>query len=106
MSRKIKRASIIAIIIYVMINSFVWGLMKAYINSHNAISHDKLAMAQVTDSPNGKKISVMGTCFYIPDKREDKSRVDCALQTLIPIKIRTASEIFRQTGQKIAEEIS
>lgn len=105
MSRKLKRVSILAVIIYIMINSFVWGLMKAYINSHNAISNEKLVMAQITDSPNGKKISVMGNSFYISSEKKEDNRLKNTLESFIPAKIKAASEIFKRTGRDIVREV-
>lgn len=104
MTRKIKRASILAVIIYIMINSFVWGLMKAYINSYNAVNHEKLVMAQICDSPDGKEISIMGSSFCINSEAEDSSCAQKAVKSLIPVKIRAAAVIFMQTGQEIVQE--
>ena len=72
--RKIKRASILAVIIYIMINGFVWGLMKAYINSYNSINRDKLVMAQITDKPDGKEIKILGGSFIIPENIQIRKR--------------------------------
>ena len=33
--KKLKRAAILSVFIYIMINGFIWGFMKAYINCSN-----------------------------------------------------------------------
>lgn len=104
MTKKVKRASILAVCIYIMINSFVWGLMKAYINSYNAVNHEKLVMAQICESPDGKEISIMGNRFHIPSEAGESSSISKALSSLISVKIRTAAAIFMQTGQEIVQE--
>ncbi|MCM1225874.1 MAG: hypothetical protein NC320_00410 [Clostridium sp.] len=106
MTRKLKRASILAVIIYVMINLFVWGLMKAYINSHNAVNHDKLVMAEISDDKDGKRVSIMGNSFCVPEKEREKNGVDNALLSLLPSEIKAVSEIFRLSGQEIVQEVS
>ena len=57
--RKIKRASILAVFIYVMINGFVWGFMKAYLNSYNIISKDQLVMAEVNNNNSKTEIKIL-----------------------------------------------
>lgn len=104
MTRKTKRASILAVFIYIMINSFVWGLMKAYINSYNAVNHEQLVMAQISDSSEGKEISIMGNSFYISSERDERSNTAKTISSLIPVKIRIAEELFMQTGQEIVQE--
>lgn len=104
MTRKTKRAAILAVCIYIMVNSFVWGLMKAYINSYNSVNHEKLAMAQINDSSDGKEISIMGNSFYIPSEADEKSSTAETISSLIPVKIRIAAAIFMQTGQEIVQE--
>ncbi len=104
MSRKIKRVSILAVIAYVMINSFVWGLMKAYVNSYNAVNHEQLAMVSISDKPAGKEINVMGIKINAPQQNMRDEKISCALKTLVPLKIRAAAIIFMQTGQEIVQE--
>lgn len=106
MTRKLKRASILAVIIYVMINFFVWGLMKAYINSHNAVNHDKLVMAEISDDKNGKRVSIMGNSFCVLEKEHEKNDVDNALLSLLPSEIKAVSGIFKMSGQEIVQEVS
>ncbi len=105
MTRKTKRASVLAVCIYIMVNSFVWGLMKAYINSYNAVNHEQLVMAQINDSSDGKEISIMGNSFYISSETTDKSTTAKTIGSLIPVKIRIAAAIFMQTGQEIVQEV-
>ena len=62
--RKIKRASILAVFIYVMINGFVWGFMKAYLNSYNIISKDQLVMAEVNNNNSKTEIKILNKKFY------------------------------------------
>lgn len=104
MTRKTKRASILAVCIYIMVNSFVWGLMKAYINSYNAVNHEQLVMAQISDSSDGKEISIMGNSFYISSETNDKGNTAKTICSLIPVKIRIAAALFMQTGQEIVQE--
>lgn len=87
--RKIKRASILAVIIYIMINGFVWGLMKAYINSYNSINRDKLVMAQITDKPDGKEIKILGGSFIIPENNSDTQAVYTANMSKIFRRLQT-----------------
>ena len=101
---KIKRASILAFIIYIMINGFVWGLMKAYINSYNSINRDKLVMAQITDKPDGKEIKILGGSFIIPENNSDTQAVYTAAWSLMPDKIKAAAKLFMRIGQDTVQE--
>lgn len=103
MSRNFKRRITLAVIIYIMINCFAWGIMKAYINSHNCVSRDKLVMAQISDTENGKKVSVIGGSITIPDEKHRENDVYSSIKTLIPLKIRVAEEIFAEAAEKISE---
>lgn len=105
MTRKTKRAAILAVSIYIMINSFVWGLMKAYINSYNAVNHEQLAMAQISDSSDGKEISIMGKSFYISSETKETSSTARTISSLIPARIRLAAVLFMQTAQEIVQEV-
>ena len=80
--RKIKRASILAVFIYVMINGFVWGFMKAYLNSYNIISKDQLVMAEVNNNNSKTEIKILNKKFYF-----DKNKSLCSANTLIFHKI-------------------
>ena len=71
--RKIKRASILAVFIYVMINGFVWGFMKAYLNSYNIISKDQLVMAEVNNNNSKTEIKILNKKFYF-----DKNKFVCS----------------------------
>lgn len=100
---KLKRASILAIIIYIMINSFVWGLMKVYINSYNAVNREKLVMAQISDKPDGRKIEIMGQSFVLPE--ENKNDMYTILNFIAPAKIKSISEIFKLIEKNIVQEV-
>ncbi len=103
MQRNCKRGVILGIIIYVMLNAFVWGIMKAYVGSHNSASREQLAMAQITDSEKGRNISIMGNSFEIPEDDKKENNALNALKTLVPVKIRAAEEIFENAVRKIFE---
>lgn len=105
MSRRLKRAIMLSIIIYLLINGLAWGLMKAYINSYNAVNNEKLVMAKISDSREGVEISVMGNSICIPDKKNKADQKRSALNAVIPLKIRAAYDIFRQTGQIVVQEL-
>ena len=93
--RKIKRASILAVIIYIMI---------AYINSYNSINRDKLVMAQITDKPDGKEIKILGGSFIIPENNSDTQAVYTAAWSLMPDKIKAAAKLFMRIGQDTVQE--
>lgn len=90
--------------IYAMLNCFAWGIMKAYINSHNCVSKDKLVMAEISDNENGTTVSVIGNSITIPDNR-DSSSLDC-LRTLLPLNIRAAGRLFSEAAEEISEYFS
>lgn len=105
MSRRLKRAIILLIVIYLLINGLAWGLMKAYINSYNAVNNEKLVMAEISNSQEGMEISVMGNSICIPDKKNKADQKRSALNAVIPLKIRAAYDIFKQTGQLVVQEL-
>lgn len=100
---KIKRASITIVIIYIMINGFVWGLMKAYINSYNAINSEKLVMAQLTDKSGGKEVKILENRFFLPDKLDKDSNIYFAVRSIMPSRIRAVSEIFQRIGREAVQ---
>ena len=90
--RKIKRASILAVFIYVMINGFVWGFMKAYLNSYNIISKDQLVMAEV----NNNNSKILNKKFYFDKNKSLQNTAGFLLYIILPDKIKTTAEIVMQ----------
>ncbi len=101
--RKTKRAAILAVIMYIMINCLVWGFMKAYVNSYNAVNHEQLVMANISDKSDGKEIEILGNSFLISKIENDKNCKKDAFQSLIPFKFRAVAEIFMQSTQNIVQ---
>lgn len=94
--RKLKRAAILAIFIYIMINGFVWGFMKAYLNSYNIISKDQLVMAEVKNSNSKTEIKILNKKFYLDNNKTFQNAAGVILYILLPDKIKTTAEIVMQ----------
>ena len=94
--RKIKRASILAVFIYVMINGFVWGFMKAYLNSYNIISKDQLVMAEVNNNNSKTEIKILNKKFYFDKNKSLQNTAGFLLYIILPDKIKTTAEIVMQ----------
>lgn len=105
MNRKIKRASILIVITYIMINSLAWGLMKAYVNSYNAVNREKLVMAQVSDKPDGREVKILGKSFLLSQEEKQESEVLYAVKSVAPVKLKSISAIFKQIGLEIVQEV-
>ena len=94
--RKIKRASILAVFIYVMINGFVWGFMKAYLNSYNIISKDQLVMAEVNNNNSKTEIKILNKKFYFDKNKSLQNTAGFLLHIILPDKIKATAEIVMQ----------
>lgn len=101
MVKKRKRAAILAITAYAVINGLVWGLMKAYVSSYNALSREKLVMADISECSGGREITVMGNSFVIKTEKKD-GRI---AKAVLPVKVRAVSGIFAKISQKIVRDI-
>lgn len=94
--RKIKRILILTAFIYIIINGFVWGFMKAYINSHNIVSNEQLAMATITKESGQTNIKILNKDFSINKKNKALNKIEIIIYILLPDKARTATEIIMQ----------
>ncbi len=93
---KIKRAAILAVFIYIMINGFIWGFMKAYLNSHNIISKDQLVMAEVKNKNSKTEIKILNKKFYFDNNRTFQNASGILLYIVLPDKIKATAEIVMQ----------
>ncbi|MGN1481463.1 hypothetical protein [Porcipelethomonas sp.] len=94
--KKIKRAAILAVFIYIMINGFVWGLMKAYLNSYNTVSKEQLVMAEVNNSKQKTEIKILNKKFYIDKNKTFQNTAGIILYILMPDKAKLSTEIVMQ----------
>lgn len=101
MKKGYKRHIFLGVMLYVMLNCFAIGFMKVYMSSYNSVNREQLVMAQISDNENGKTVSIMGNSFTVSTKKESPSKQ--AFRTLVPIKIRIAEEIVRQTVKNIVQ---
>lgn len=94
--RKIKRAAILTAFIYIMINGFVWGLMKAYLNTYNIINKNQLVMAKVTNEKSGTEIKILNKKFYLSKKQSMNNTAGIILYIVLPDKYKATAEIIMQ----------
>lgn len=94
--RKIKRAAILAVFIYIMINGFIWGFMKAYLNSYNIISKNQLVMAEINNNSSKTEIKILNKKFYFDKNKSFQNAAGILLYIILPDKIKTTAEIVMQ----------
>ncbi len=92
--KKLKRAAILSVFIYIMINGFIWGFMKAYMNSHNIFSNEHLAMAEVQKSEDKTEIKILNKNFSIDKNKTAENTAGILLYILMPDKVRTSTELI------------
>ncbi|MBQ3566265.1 MAG: hypothetical protein IJA12_03720 [Oscillospiraceae bacterium] len=92
--RKIRRASILIMSVYIFVNIFVFGLMKAYMNTNNIISKNRLVMASVTETENRTNIEILGKSFEINTQDNIKKFSQLAVYALMNDKARVCTDII------------
>lgn len=92
--RKIRRASILILSVYIFVNVFVFGLMKAYMNTNNIISKDRLVMASVTETENMTNIKILGKSFQINTRDNAKNISQIAVYAIMSDKARACTDII------------
>ncbi len=94
--KKIRRAFMLAFFIYIIINIFIFGLMKAYLNTNNIVSRNQLVMASIEQNSQKTEIEILGKNFSINKNQKSEKVVETVLYLLMPDKIRACTEIVIQ----------
>lgn len=92
--RKIRRAFILIFAFYIVINIFIFGLMKAYINTNNIVSRNQLVMASVIEKEDTTKIKVLGKSFEFDKDNAVKSATEACIYAIMPEKARVCTDII------------
>lgn len=92
--KKIRRAFLLALCIYIIINMLIFGLMKAYLNTNNIVSRNKIAMASLSRSAETTEIKILNKKFIINKDREIENITQTFLYILMPYNIRACTEII------------
>ncbi|MGN0612565.1 MAG: hypothetical protein ACI4JB_01560 [Porcipelethomonas sp.] len=92
--RKVRRAFFLAFSIYIVINIFIFGLMKAYLNTNNIVSREQLVMASVNKDENSTEINILGRKITINESAAKDTVTQAAAYILLPVKARTCAEII------------
>lgn len=91
--RKIRRAFLLAVCIYIIINMFIFGLMKAYLNTNNTASRNQIVMASVSQNTEKTEIEILGKNFSINKNQKAEKIAETVLYLFMPYKIRACTEI-------------
>ncbi len=91
--KKIRRAFLLAFFIYIIINMFIFGLMRAYLNTNNIASRDKIAMASLSQNAEKTEIKILGKNFSINKKNKNENIAQAFLYILLPYNVRACTEI-------------
>ncbi len=102
---KTKRAVILAVFIYIMINGLVYGLLKAYLNSHNAVSREQWKMASVTKKGHAAEITVLDSSFTIDLSNAVEGASAVCIYTVLPDKVRAAARVIMHCGRFVQQEL-
>ena len=94
--RKTRRAFILFFAVYIIINVFVFGFMKAYVNTNNIISKNHLVMASITENQDKTNIKILGKSFAIDKKNTEKTISEVCIYTLMTDKIRICTDLILQ----------
>lgn len=92
--RKIRRAFILISAFYIVINVFIFGLMKAYINTNNIISRNQIVMASVSQNNTKTKINILGKDFEFDKNDAVKSAAEACVYAIMPEKARVCTDII------------
>ncbi len=92
--KKIRRAFILIFAVYTIINIFIFGLMKAYVNTNNTVSKNQLVMASVFENPDTTSIEILGKSFEIPKENTEKTIAEICIYTLMTDKIRICTDLI------------
>ncbi len=103
--RKIRRASILIMSVYIFVNIFVFGLMKAYMNTNNIISKNRLVMASVTATENITNVEILGKSFEINTQDNKKNISQLAVYALMNDKARVCTDIILNVTSSAKELI-
>lgn len=91
--KKIRRAFLLALCIYIIINMLIFGLMRAYLNTNNIVSRDKIAMATLSQNAEKTEINILGKKFSIYKNHNAKNLAQAFLYILLPYNVRACTEI-------------
>ncbi|MBE6844426.1 MAG: hypothetical protein E7508_01745 [Ruminococcus sp.] len=101
--RKIRRAFILTAAIYVIINIFIFGLMRAYINTNNIISRNQLVMASVSENRDKKTINILGKNFEIDKSNTAGTLAKLCTYTVMSDKLRICTDIILKSKEFILD---
>ena len=90
----IKRATIFTIGIYIILNGFICGMLKAYLKSHNAVSKDQLVAAVYTENDNKADLKILDKNFVLDKGIVKDTKICMAAYTLMPDRTKAALEII------------
>lgn len=91
--RKIRRAFILTLGIYIIINIFIFGLMKAYLNTNNIVSRNQIVMASVSQENENTEINVLGKKIIVNKNKASEKLTESLLYFMMPYKLRACTEI-------------
>ncbi|MGN0621501.1 MAG: hypothetical protein ACI4I9_06510 [Porcipelethomonas sp.] len=103
-SRK-KRAVIHALMIYLMINGLVYGLLKVYLNSHNAVSREQWKMASVSKNGQAAEITVLDNSFTLDLSAAEEGIPAVCIYTVMTDKAKLAARFIMHFGQAVQREL-
>lgn len=101
--RKIRRGFFLAFSIYFIINIFIFGLMKAYLNTSNMVKRDHLVMMEVSQNTEKTEIQVLGKNFVINKNDNIEKIAETIIYFVMPYKLRACTDIVMQCEDKIKQ---
>lgn len=99
--RKVRRAFILGFSVYAIINIFIFGFMKAYVNTNNIVSKNHIVMASVTENKENKSIEILGRNFEIPKEDSERTIAEICVYTLMTDKMRICTDLILKCREVI-----
>jgi len=91
--KKIRRCFILIFSVYIILNYFVFGFIKAYVNTNNTINKEQLAIAYINDEQNIRNIEVLGKNFIIDKNNNINEYLRIGIYTVMTDKMRISADI-------------
>ncbi|MBQ8435748.1 MAG: hypothetical protein IJX24_07055 [Oscillospiraceae bacterium] len=95
--RKVRRAFLLTAAIYIIINIFLFGLIKAYINTNNIVSRNHLVMASVSECNDITTIRILGKNFEIDKNNNTGTIAKICTYAVMSDKLRICTDIILKT---------
>lgn len=90
---KVRRAFLLTAAVYIILNIFLFGLIKAYINTNNTVSRNQLVMASVSETNDKTTIKLLGKNFEIDKNNNAETIAKICTYTVMSDKLRICTDI-------------